>query len=251
MFKFGVLRRPKIYISKFAGTSKGKSKMKVRYQIKSIKINMTQEMIPQFFELDSLKEELKQLPHLHRVAFAASICERMLPMYSKFAQMENWGRPSLLREALDEVWLILQGKQIDLPKISQLIEEMDGENVWPDEQTEDFNTFDYLFEAQFTVSAIYSTLTALLTSDFKYVMGVVKNARWETIEGFINQRDKLYEINNCEYEMELIAKDPLAKQELAKEMEDLEKLKSAETLSPELVEWLRSTSAGKSLIPLG
>lgn len=171
-------------------------------------------------------------------------------MYSKFAQMENWGRPSLLREALDEIWLILQGKQIDLPKISQLIEEMDGENVWPDDETEEFNTFNYLFEAQFTVSAIYAILTSLLTSDFKYVMGVVRNARFETIEGLIKEKDKLYEIENCEYRMELIANDPLAKQELAKEMEDLQKLKNAETLSPELVEWLRTTSAGKSLIPL-
>jgi hypothetical protein len=172
-------------------------------------------------------------------------------MYNKFSQIEKWGRPSLLREALDEVWLILQVKQIDLPKIGQLIEEMDGENVLPDLNSDQFcDTNNYIFESQFTVSAIYSTLTALLTSDFKYVMGVVKNARFETIEGFINQRDKLYEINNCEYEMELIANDPLAKQELAKEMEDLEKLKNAETLSPELVEWLRTTSAGKSLIPL-
>lgn len=207
-------------------------------------------MIPDFFELDSLREELKQLPHLHRVAFAASICERMLPMYSKFAQMENWGRPSLLREALDEVWLILQGKPIDLSKIRQLIQDMDGENVWPDSESDDFCDADYLFEAQFTVSAIYSTLTDILTSDFKYVMGVVDEARFYTIEGFISQRDKLYEVKNRNDTLEPIANDPLAKQELAKEMEDLQKLKNAETLSPELVEWLRTTSAGKSLIPL-
>lgn len=207
-------------------------------------------MTPQFFNLDSLKEEIKQLSHLHRVAFAASICERMLPMYNNFSQMENWGRPSLLREALDEIWLILQGKPIDLSRIRQLIEDFDGENVWPDSDSDDFCDAPDLFEAQFTVSAFYSTLTVIMTSDCKYIIGVVKNARFDTIDGFVSQRDNLYEVKNFDEEMEQIANDPLAKQEMAKEMEDLERLKNAETLSPELLEWLRTTSTGKSLIEL-
>lgn len=42
-------------------------------------------MTPKIFNLDYLKQELKQQSHLHQVAFAASICERMLPMYEKFS----------------------------------------------------------------------------------------------------------------------------------------------------------------------
>ena len=107
-----------------------------------------------FYNLDSLEEELKQLPYFHRVAFAASICERMLPMYNKFSQMENWGQPSLLREVLDEIWLVLHRKKFDSLKLRQLIEYLDGENVYPDDQTENFCHFNYLFEAQFTVSVL-------------------------------------------------------------------------------------------------
>ncbi|MEG4204631.1 DUF416 family protein [Microcoleus sp. Pol7_A1] len=209
-------------------------------------------MTPQFFNLDSLEQELKQLSHLHQVAFAASICERMLPMYEKFSQMENWGQPSLLREVLDEVWLILQEKSIAPSKIRKLMEKIDGEGVCPDLESDEFCDAHYAFEAQFTISALYSTLTALLTSDSKYIIGVVRNARFDTIEGFIGQRDKLYELKNSQDMLEPIANDPLAKQEIAKEMEDLQNLKKADKLSAEFLEWLRTSSCnkGKSLIDL-
>ena len=49
-------------------------------------------MIPQFFELDSLKQEIKQVPHLHRLAFATAMCERLLPNYNAFSQDGKLGR---------------------------------------------------------------------------------------------------------------------------------------------------------------
>ena len=69
--------------------------------------NENDKMNLHFFDLDTLEKELKKLPHLHRVAFATSICERMLPIYNAFCRMENWGDPSVLRKALDEIWQIL------------------------------------------------------------------------------------------------------------------------------------------------
>lgn len=209
-------------------------------------------MTPQFFNLDSLKQELKQLSHLHQVAFAASICERMLPMYEKFSRRANWGQPSLLREVLDEVWLILQEKSIAPSKIRKLMEKIDGEGICPDSDSDDFCDAYYLFEAQFTILALYSTLTTLLTSESKHIIEVVENARFDTIEGFISQRDKLYEVKNYQDMLEPIANDPLAKQELAKEMEDLQNLKKSDKLSAEFLEWLRTSSCnkGKSLIDL-
>jgi uncharacterized protein YjaG (DUF416 family) len=175
----------------------------------------------------------------------------MLPMYEKFSRMANWVQPSLLREVLDEVWLILQ-KSIAPSKIRKLMEKIDGEGVWPDSDSDKFCDAYYLFEAQFTISALYSTLTALLTSDSKYIIGVVGNARFDTIEGFISQRDKLYEVKNYKDMLEPIANDPLAKQEMAKEMEDLQNMKKADKLSAEFLEWFRTSSSnkGKSLIDL-
>ncbi|MGB3510995.1 MAG: DUF416 family protein [Microcoleaceae cyanobacterium] len=205
-------------------------------------------MKPRFYDLDFLKEELEQLPHLHRVAFAACICERMLPMYNKFSQIENWGQPSVLRETLDEVWLILQGKPIDSSKINRLMKYYDREDVFPNIEDYEFCNLEYLYEAHFTASALCCILDGLLKQNLEYIMAVVKEARFYTIEGFISERDNLIEVGNLKYEMELIANDPLAKQELTKEMEDLQKLKNTDKLEPELLEWLRTTSSGKSLI---
>ena len=62
-----------------------------------------------FFDLETLKQELEKLPQLHRMAFAASICEKMLPNYYAFYRMENWGDPSVQRKVLDEIWQHLAG----------------------------------------------------------------------------------------------------------------------------------------------
>jgi hypothetical protein len=75
-----------------------------------------------FENFDSLKKELEGISPLHRVAFAASLCERVLPNYSAFSREEGWGDPSVLRAALDEVWQILLGKPLDESKIHQLME---------------------------------------------------------------------------------------------------------------------------------
>ena len=116
------------------------------------------------------------------------------------------------------------------------MEDCSYEDVCPHIEDCDFDNLDYLYEACFTVSALYSTLTALLTSDLMYIIGAVRNARCETIEGFISQTNELYEIENSKKAMELIANHPLAKQELTKEIEDLEKLKNADQLEAELLE---------------
>jgi hypothetical protein len=43
------------------------------------------------FDEDKLCLQLGVLSERHRIAFAASCCERMLPNYDAFAAMERWG----------------------------------------------------------------------------------------------------------------------------------------------------------------
>ncbi len=82
------------------------------------------------YSFDALEKEIEGLPPLHQVAFAASCCERLLPNYNVFSRLESWGNPSVLRTSLDEVWQILQGKQVDAATIRQLVE--DCADVIPD-----------------------------------------------------------------------------------------------------------------------
>ncbi len=121
-----------------------------------------------FFNLNALEQELKELPHLHRVAFAAAICERMLPNYNAFSRMENWGNPSVPRKALDEIWHILLGEPANVTKLHQLRQECGCEGVFPD--CDKFCDSYYLFEAQETLFAIRATLQAFLDSDLQNIL---------------------------------------------------------------------------------
>ncbi len=61
------------------------------------------------FDEQQLTRDLVALPASHRVAFAASCCERLVPNYQAFALMEDWGNPRLLRRALDAAWKTAEG----------------------------------------------------------------------------------------------------------------------------------------------
>ena len=61
--------------------------------------------------------ELSALPSSHRLAFAASCCERLLPLYGSFSREEDWGYPDLLRDALDGVWQLVKGARLSEERI--------------------------------------------------------------------------------------------------------------------------------------
>ncbi|BAY25421.1 hypothetical protein NIES2100_52270 [Calothrix sp. NIES-2100] len=199
-----------------------------------------------FFDLESLKQKLEKLPQLHRMAFAASICERMLPNYNAFSRMENWGDPSVPRKVLDEIWQVLQGRQIDETRIRQLQKDLEG--VCPDSDSNDFCNAYYLFEAQEALFSIEYILIAYLNKSLEYIIRVVMSARFETIQKFIEERDENFRETVHENELEEIVTHPLAVREMAKENEDLQLLKSIEYLECDFLESLRNSNNGKSLL---
>ncbi len=207
----------------------------------------------QFFELDTLKKELESLPGLHRVAFAAACCERMLPNYNAFCQMYNWGDPKVPRAALDAVWKILQGKLIDTERINQLREECGREDIFPDDL--DFGGVDNCFEGQEALIAIRATLPACLDPTVEKIVRIASSVR-QAIEISILHNDESWNVtwekDGKEKYYSAIASHPFAVREMAKEAEDLQRLKETETLTRDFLEWLRTSSHnnGKSLIDL-
>ena len=192
----------------------------------------------EFFEYDILEQELAKLPRFHRVAFAASCCERILPVYNFFCKMyHDSGDPRILRTALDEVWQILQGKPIDAAIIEQFFYDLSQEDIFP-------NDLDYAsvecFWAKVAVLAISYTLQLILEHNLQLIIWIVKQAR-DMIE---------IKIGEDEYDEEDIVSHHFAIREIAKETEDLEQLKLNPTLEPDFIEWLRTSSynGGKSLI---
>ena len=47
---------------------------------------------------------------VQRVALAAAMAERWLPVYEVFSAAEQWGDPANLRRSLDAVWNHLRGR---------------------------------------------------------------------------------------------------------------------------------------------
>lgn len=205
--------------------------------------NRSSTMNLRFYDFKSLSEEIEKLPPLHRIAFAASCCERLLPNYNAFWREEQWGNPSILRTSLDEIWEILQGKPVDVNTIERLKKESYADDVVP--HSDDFSG--YVGEAQEAASAIYYTLNACQDSTSEMVVKVSKCIAF-TLEFFKDWDETL---ENQEL-LEAIARHPFAIREMAKQNQDLQKLREADTLDPELLEWLRTSSCnnGKSLINL-
>jgi uncharacterized protein YjaG (DUF416 family) len=203
--------------------------------------------------LDDLEKELQALPPSHRIGFAACVCERMFPTYTAFYRMENWGNPSLLRIALDEIWQIAGGTPVDAARISQLIEVCESEDVIPD--MDDFGCARYGGEAMFAACAILHTLDACPDPSPSHILKAVKIA-FDTIDSAVyaeyyysdNFPEDIYEILDKE-----VPSHPWMIRELSKQREDLEMLKNASQLDREFLERLRNSSSsdGKSLIDAG
>lgn len=201
-----------------------------------------------FEDFDTLKKELEAIPPLHRLAFASSLCERLLPNYSAFAREAGCGDPSLLRIALDEVWQILQGKSLDEPKINQLIE--DCSNAPPNGD----DTYDshYLPEAEVALIAITNTLYLCFDPSPERTVGVAMQAE-ETFFSFISLLEcDSWDKKTLIEQTKEIATHPFTVREMAKQSEDLQRLKEVESLEEGFLEWLRTSSHnnGTSLIGL-
>ncbi|MEG3954191.1 DUF416 family protein [Microcoleus sp. herbarium2] len=204
-----------------------------------------------FFQLDTLQEILETLPPFHRVAFAASICERMLPINELFSQEESWGDSTVLRNALDEIWQILLKKQADAEKIEELTKACEQQTLHADDVRQ--SRLDY--EAQQTISAVCFTLESCLEPTSIKVLDVAQCVE-ETIYAFVTSRkfddDESWNDKSSEELDNYVASHPLAIQEMAKQREDLQWLKQVETLDRDFLERLRTSSHnnGKSLIDL-
>ncbi|ULO10326.1 DUF416 family protein [Paenibacillus sp. 19GGS1-52] len=68
-------------------------------------------MIQQSRKVDKQKE----------IAFGASLCERLLPNYMKFTEIEKWGDFGFMRRTLDEIWKYILENEISESRIEELM----------------------------------------------------------------------------------------------------------------------------------
>lgn len=210
----------------------------------------------QFFDNDGLERELQKLAPFQRIAFAASCCERMFPFYQTFSETDKWGNQTILRNALDEIWQSLQEKSINKKKIVALKEECEKDGIFPgddDEFGEGSGEYSLFVEAGETVVAIGQTLEACLEPTNQFVLDANQSLK-NAIEYYISNFDESFRIccqgKSLDEEMKELANHTLVITEIAKQEEDLQRLKEAEILEDKLLEWLRnsSKSSGETMV---
>lgn len=86
-------------------------------------------------ELKSLNDYQQFVSHTikpwsreRRIALAAAMAERWLPVYESFSEEEDWGDPSILKRALEAVWNCALGKELT-PKDHLLLKNRVEENT--------------------------------------------------------------------------------------------------------------------------
>jgi uncharacterized protein YjaG (DUF416 family) len=86
------------------------------------------------FDIQALQLELDKLPPSHRIAFAASCCERLVPEHASLSLNPSYGRYAKSRADLDQIWELLSGKALPLGVLRT------GLRYWEDDcaETEDF-----------------------------------------------------------------------------------------------------------------
>jgi uncharacterized protein YjaG (DUF416 family) len=208
------------------------------------------EMNLKYDQLDIVEKKLEALSPPHRIAFAVACCERLFPNYGVFLQEireQGWNDQDPMRNALDEIWGFLSGKEVNVAKFNQLLSHCEEFPYgYENEETA---------ESQRAIWSIVNTLELCLEPTSKNAISIVRHVH-ETLFEYLDcemcQSDKDWSNKSHSEIKEIIANHPFTVKEMAKQSEDLQNLKKTPTLSPEFLRRLRTSSenGGKSLIDL-
>jgi uncharacterized protein YjaG (DUF416 family) len=172
-----------------------------------------------------LESKLQELPHSHRLAFAASCCERAYPNYVVFFQLARWGGPAILRASLNRVWDFIEGSTRALDDLREL--EQKSEAVTPD--LDDFSTPDIDVQAAAAQEAAFMVRLLLQfcrDNQLSYALRITTFAR-DTIDMYVQVLEKL---DPADPRLDQrVAQHPLMVQETRKQESDLLRLTQTRT----------------------
>jgi uncharacterized protein YjaG (DUF416 family) len=174
--------------------------------------------LPAFSENEVL-QALSTISIKGQRAFGALCCERLFPNYVAFQSEAQWGRPELLRQALDTVWLDLSGQVISLDEVRRLVEECEFVAPHSDD-------FDYLrvTSAQDACFAICSLLEHVLNPEPEMIVRIATYAT-DSVDLFVQEIENMKP--NAPNLEEMILAHPLMQQELVRQAHDLEAVRQA------------------------
>jgi len=194
-----------------------------------------------------LEKEIDSLSVKHKIAFAASCCERMLPNYYIFSRKESFGNPEVLRASLDKVWQFLADEKVIANKeIKKVIKQIQEITPPPSE----FDSI-YVSPAEDAARAIICTLRCCVKFIDSVDVVEIATIPIQTIDSYILERDNVPGFDGTDPKFEeRIWNDPLMVQEIIKQQSDLQLLKKLELIDSASVHSFceQSTDNGKSNI---
>jgi uncharacterized protein len=194
--------------------------------------------------------ELEKLGLCHQIAFAASLCERMLPLYvgtDSSERIDGFNHQTLpmLRKILDYIWDFPAVGIFEEEKLHSFLEEckeisskIEDEDLIPQPE-------EYIASAPYSIA---DALELCLTGEIKHLEQVRQN-NWFAIEfalsiiiderTYVDDYGVMQEQKTLEEEYEIIENHYLYQREYRKEMGDYQTLIDTPSITPEFIQEFR------------
>ncbi|GAB7129106.1 hypothetical protein JCM19000A_36140 [Silvimonas sp. JCM 19000] len=189
---------------------------------------------------DQLRLDLGALSHEHRALFGLSLCERLLPNASIFAQRHNLDY-SGLRQYLNSIWEnIDQGHQFDFFRLAA-----ECEAVAPD--TEDYD--DPLVSSALDAVVATSNLLRFMVDDAVGLIVEISVLACDTVDMYIQEADGL-DIEDPDFEQKILS-HALMQAEIQRQIEDLSFISTLTLIDKMNAAALRSKFSNKVIGNIG
>jgi uncharacterized protein YjaG (DUF416 family) len=192
------------------------------------------------FEPHTMEVNLSKLPFQHQLVFTSLCCERLIPNYMEFTRIEGWGDFRILRETLDWIWHSSINGDLSTVQVKRLIQLCEKEI--PD--TEEFESI-YVSFALDVANAIVETLKFIEDREFLHIVDIASLCR-DTVDMFIQEENDM-DYTDPEFEQKIL-RHPLMVNELQRQNEIIRYLESCSELNSEIVQQLRNSSHGESIL---
>lgn len=197
-------------------------------------------------EFDSFQKQAVNLTEFHLIAFATACCERSYSHIAHFLNEikneDDWRGEDVWRVALDEIWKMLNNREIITMQIEKILENCQ-ENYPEDHDGENHAQFER------SVQAIYYLLelcTLSKKNQIEYIVTLLDEIHEILFEYISSSMDEPTDMNNNLSHNELVnivTNHDLTVKEIQKENEDLHSLRESPAITQELLQWLRTSSA--------
>jgi uncharacterized protein YjaG (DUF416 family) len=199
----------------------------------------------QFEDSDSIAG-LKTLSFEHQVLFAASVCERLLPVYVGIDFPDNFNHQTLpiLRKVLDSIWLCASSGVFEIEQLQELIS-ICHQITLDIEEGQLCATYEA--EAPYLIKDL---LELCLHKDFDCLKRIVMNTHTMLTEGidYIMEQEEIlndheeWTNKSLKEQVEVMRNNEFTIREMQKEMQDWQFLVNHPKLTKAIVEQFRQSS---------